>query len=159
MPTGLPSLPRETQEPVHRTQGTASEAAAEAAHRRLQVDLEEGTFPSVRRSLQTMVSDDDRKKLAGSQVMQQRWVELRAKLYESVYLHDDDYYTAMKKAMYNVEWCLRTLVPWRMCMYPNDAPALAVGREPQPEAKPKGVYTRDRHARLESVQSYGYGRP
>ena len=141
-------------------QGTAPEAAAaEAAHRRLEADLEAGTFPSVRRSLQAVVSEDAKEKLVGSQVMQQRWEELRDKLYASVYLHDDDYYTAMKEAMYNVEWCLRTLVPWRMCMYPHDAPALAAGREPLPEARPKGVYKSARNARLESVQSYGYGRP
>lgn len=133
--------------------------AAEAARRVLTEELEEGELPTVRRSLQWLgQGDSELEKIAGSQIEQQRWQELLDKLKETVYLHEDDYYTVMLESLYNLEWCLRTLVPWRMCMYPREAPHLPGGAPPRPKlAERKGVY---KPATIGAVgRSTGYARP
>jgi hypothetical protein len=133
--------------------------AAEAARRFLAEELEEGELPTVRRSLQLLGSGDaELEKTAGSQIMQHRWQELLDKLKETVYLHEDDYYTTMRESLYNVEWCLRTLVPWRTCMYPRESPPLPGGMAPKPKsARRKGVY---KPATIGVVgRSTGYARP
>ena len=133
--------------------------AAEVARRFLAEELEAGDLPTVRRSLQVLGTGGTDDQLAGSQVMQHRWQELLDKLKETVYLHDDDYYTQMRDGLYNVEWCLRTLVPWRMCMYPRESPPLPGGDAPKtkPTVRRKGVY---KPATVQAVgRSTGYARP
>lgn len=140
----------------------------EAAHRRLEADLEAdlegGEFPTVRRSLRESYSklagiQDELARTAGKLEERDRWRELVARLKETVYLHEDDYYTETemerrRDRLYNIEWCLRTLVPWQTCMYPNEAPGESPPR-PKP-AEPKGVYRRER---APAGRSLGYGRP
>lgn len=146
-----------------RTDRGALPESGERARRRLAEELEAGDFPSIRRSLQLLQSGDDLTQIAGKQAMELRWQELTDNLKETVYLHDDDYYKSMRKErLYNVEWCLRTLVSWNLCLYPDESPDLPGGRPSKPKpAKPKGVYTHSRNARVtaSSGRRYGYARP
>ena len=114
--------------------------------------METGDFPTIRRQLQQFGHLENDEKVAGQQAMQERWQELVDML------NSEDDYTAMRESMYNVEWCLRTLVPWNLCLNP-DNPRFG-GKEPKPKpARPKGVYTNPRSKILSRGRRSGYARP
>ena len=131
--------------------------------------MEEGEFPSLRRSLQAA---------GGTQVgtSGMTWADLIERLTGTVMLERGDYYNTMLEGLWDMEWCLRSLVPWRLCYYPTDSPKLPAaaggGTPPRPSAERKAVYARlgaaatatsrdkaDDEIKIGRQPNSGYGRP
>ena len=91
-------------------------------------------------------------------------------------LERGDYYNTMLEGLWDMEWCLRSLVPWRLCYYPTDSPKLPAaaggGTPPRSSAERKAVYARlgaaatatsrdkaDDEIKIGRQPNSGYGRP